>query len=210
MEPLEVYHSSINKFKSLCEEEVLLLIKSSSSATSSLDPLPTSLTKRCCSTLLPLIRKVINSSLVSCQRAVVTPLIKKRDASQEDLSIYRPISNLSFLGKLIEKAAVKQIQEYATDNSLHNSLQSAYRPHHSVETALLKVQNDILTALDQRKEVILVLLDFTSAFDTIEHMIQWLTSYLYDRSHVVKVRPFGILYQIQSLINNLSERHLIN
>ena len=85
-----------------------------------------------------------------------------------------------------------------------NSLQSAYRPHHSVETALLKVQNDILTALDQRKEVILVLLDFTSAFDTIEHMtlhgrlkqlyglggtvLEWLTSYLYNRSHVVKVR----------------------
>ena len=65
---------------------------------------------------------------------------------------------------------MKQIKEYATDNSLHNSLQLAYRPHHSVETALLKVQSDILTALDQRKEVILVLLDFTSAFDTIEHM----------------------------------------
>ena len=154
--------------------------------------------------------QLINSSLQSgvmpetLKRAVVTPLIKKRDVSQEDLSNYRPISNLSFLGKLIEKAAVKQIQEYATDNSLHNSLQSAYRPHHSVETALLKVQNDILTALDQRKEVILVLLDFTSAFDTIEHttlhgrlkqlyglggtVLEWLTSYLYDRSHVVKVR----------------------
>ena len=129
------------------------------------------------------------------------PLIKKRDASQ----VWR-ISNLSFLGKLIEKAAVNQIQEYVTDNRLHNSLQSAHIPHHSVETALLKVQNDILKALDQRKEVILVLLDFTSAFDTIEQMtlhgrlnlkqlyrlggtvLKWLTSYLSYRSHVVKVR----------------------
>ena len=96
------------------------------------------------SNVMPLITKVINASLQSgvmpetLKRAVVTPLIKKRDASQEDLSNYRPISNLSFLGKLIEKSAVKQIQEYATGNSLHNSLQSAYRPHHSLKRRFLK------------------------------------------------------------------------
>ena len=89
-------------------------------------------------------------------------------------------------------------------SNLHNPLQSAYRPRHSVETALIRVQNDILTALDQRKEVLLVLLDFTSAFDTIEHttmhdrlkhlyglggtVLKWLKSYLSDRVHVVKVR----------------------
>ena len=119
VELLEDCHTSMNQFNSLSEDEVLQLIKSSSSSTSPLDPgLPTSLTKRCSSTLLPLITRVINSSLQSgvmpetMKKAVVTPLIKKRDASPEDLSNYRPISNLSFLGKLIEKAAVKQIQEY--------------------------------------------------------------------------------------------------
>ena len=106
---------------------------------------------------------------------------------------------------MIEKAAVKQIQEYISVSNLHNPLQSAYRPRHSVETALIRVQNDILTALDQRKEVLLVLLDFTSAFDTIEHttmhhdrlkhlyglggtVLKWLKSYLSDRVHVVKDR----------------------
>ena len=165
---------------------------------------------RCSSTLLPLITRVINSSLQSgvmpetMKKALVTPMIKKRDASPEDLSNYRPISNLSFLGKLIEKAAVKLIQEYISVSNLHNPLQSAHRPRHSVETALIRVQNDIFTALDQRKEVLLVLLDFTSAFDTIEHttmhdrlkhlyglggtVLKWLKSYLSDRVHVVKVR----------------------
>ena len=99
---------------------------------------------------------------------------------------------------------MKQIQEYVVDNKLHNPLQSAYKPGHSVETALVRVKNDILIALDQHKEVILVLLDFTSAFDTVEHttmhdrlqhlyglggtVLKWLKSYLSDRSYVVKIR----------------------
>ena len=99
---------------------------------------------------------------------------------------------------------MKQIQEYLSDNNLHSPLQSAYRQFHSVETALVRVQNDVLLALDQRKEALLVLLDFSSAFDTIDHgilidrlkhrfgldgvVLKWLTSYLFERSHVVKVR----------------------
>ena len=156
-----------------------------------------------------MITKIINSSLqsgvmpVSLKQAVVTPLVKKTDISPEEMSNYRPISNLCFLGKLIEKAAVNQIQTYLSQNDLHNPRQSAYKRQHSVETALVLVQNDILSSLDQRKEVLLVLLDFSSAFDTIEHpvlldrlnhlygldgvVLDWITSYLSQRSHVVKV-----------------------
>ena len=81
--------------------------------------------------------------------------------------------------------------------------QSAYKRNHSVETALTRVQNDILLSLDQRQEVIVVLLDYSSAFDTIDHAImlerfakrygfqgrvlEWLSSYLSARSHVVKI-----------------------
>ena len=93
--------------------------------------------------------------------------------------------------------------DYLTENNLHVLTQSAYKKHHSVETALTRVQNDILLSLDQRQETLLVLLDFTSAFDTIDHSImvdrfgirygfegcvlRWLSSYLSGRSHVVKI-----------------------
>ena len=78
---------------------------------------------------------------------------------------YRPISNLALLGKIIERSAIQQLQLYLSDNNLYASTQSAYRPFHSVETAGVKVQNDILAALDHGKEALLVLLDFSAAFD---------------------------------------------
>ena len=70
---------------------------------------------------------------------------------------------------MIERVAVNQLQTYLANNHLHAPMQSAYRPFHSTETALLRVQNDILTALDKRKEAVLVLLDFSAAFDTLDH-----------------------------------------
>ena len=104
---------------------------------------------------------------------------------------------------MIEKVATIQIMDYLTEHNLHVPTQSAYKQHHSVETALTRVQNDIARSLDQRQEAILVLLDFTSAFDTIDHnimlhrfakrygfggnVLQWFASYLSGRSHVIKI-----------------------
>ena len=86
-------------------------------------------------------------------------------------------------------------------NQLHEEYQSAYRPHHSTETALLKVQGDILEAMDQKEGVLMVLLDLTAAFDTVSHpkliatldrrfglkgtALQWVSSYLADRTQTV-------------------------
>ena len=82
---------------------------------------------------------------------------------------YRPISNLPFLGKIIERVVSNQLTKYITDNSLLASRQSAYRKDHSVETALLRVQDDLLPALDSGDEAVLILLDLTSAFDTVDN-----------------------------------------
>ena len=71
----------------------------------------------------------------------------------------------------MEKAAAEQIQAYLTANNLYSNLQSAYRKHHSTESALLRVMNDLLLAADKRKEAVLVLLDLSAAFDTIDHII---------------------------------------
>ena len=116
---------------------------------------------------------------------------------------YRPISNFRYISKLIERAAVTQLQAYLCENNLHAKMQSAYRPFHSTETALLRVQNDILLALDNNKEAILAMLDFSAAFDTIDHnhlihrfssrygitdtALNWISSYLHNRNQCVLI-----------------------
>ena len=93
------------------------------------------------------------------KHALVTPLLKKPLLNPEELKNYRPISNLSFLSKTLERVVSLQLNEYLLTNNLHAKVQSAYRPHYSTETGLLRVFNDINLALDQHNEVILVLLD---------------------------------------------------
>ena len=136
---------------------------------------PTWLLKKCEDELVPVLTLIVNTSL-SCaefpkelKRAFLTPLIKKIILDAEILKNYRPVSNLSFLSKLIERIVCVQLVNHLDKNGLYEVFQSAYRQLHSTETALLRVQNDILQAVDSRGGAILVLLDLSAAFDTIDH-----------------------------------------
>ena len=80
---------------------------------------------------------------------------------------YRPVFNIPFISKVLEKIAVKQLLEHLTTNGLQEGYQSAYRTAHSTETALLRVHNDLTSALDRNQAVVFVMLDFSAAFDTI-------------------------------------------
>ena len=71
----------------------------------------------------------------------------------------------------MEKCAHIHFTEYLRRNSLFGKFQSAYREGHSTETALIRVQNDVMLSLNRRRDVILVLLDLSAAFDTIDHGI---------------------------------------
>ena len=75
--------------------------------------------------------------------------------------------NIPFISKVLEKIAVKQLLEHLTTNGLQEGYQSAYRAAHSTETALLRVHNDLTSALDRNQAVVFVMLDFSVAFDTI-------------------------------------------
>ena len=109
---------------------------------------------------------------------------------------YRPVSNLCFIAKILEKLVLSQVSSYLNSHNLYNTCQSAYRPGHSTETALLKVVNDLFLSLNKGNISVLALLDFSSAFDTIDHpilvhrlhtdfgftdtVLQWFSSYLTD------------------------------
>jgi len=81
--------------------------------------------------------------------AIVTPLEKKGTRDSSQLKNYRPVSNLPFLSKLLEKVVQNQLQHHITSNDAMPKFQSAYRQFHSTETALTKIFNDLLLAADQ-------------------------------------------------------------
>ena len=84
---------------------------------------------------------------------------------------YRPVSNLSFLSKVLEKVVVNQLNSHINSSNTSNQYQSVYRKFHSTETALLRIHNDILASLDAGKVTALILLDLSAAFDTVDHTI---------------------------------------
>ena len=87
------------------------------------------------------------------------------------MSNYRPISNLSFLSKILEKVIYKQLYFYLNKVSLLPPTQFGFRIGHSTETALLKLYNDLILAADNGQSSILTCLDFTGAFDTVDYSL---------------------------------------
>ena len=131
---------------------------------------PTPLLVKCIDVLLPVITKMVNISLESghfssaWKEALVRPILKKNSLDIV-LKNYRPVSNLSFISKVTERAVFLQIDDQMKKHDLYPSLQSDYRKNHSTETALLKVTNDILMEMNSQCAVLLVLLDLSAAFD---------------------------------------------
>ena len=105
----------------------------------------------------------------SCKSSIVLPLIKIPGLDPQVLKNYRPVSNLSFLSKLIEKVISSRILTHIADNDLIDKFQSVYRCGHSTETVLLRVYSDIVTMVGKGNGSYLVLLDLSAAFDTVDH-----------------------------------------
>ena len=84
---------------------------------------------------------------------------------------FRPIYNLKALSKIIEKSVALQLTNYLMNNNLLENCQSAYKVHHSTETVMVKVQDDILHAIDRNEAVVPLMLDLSAAFDTVSHEI---------------------------------------
>ena len=145
----------------------------------------------------------------SCfETAQITPLLKKVGLDKDDPAKYRPISDLNILSKFLEKLLLVRIQHHVTSSPNFNPHRSADRTYQSTETAFILTVDDILHSVDQGSSSVLVSLDLSAAFDTINHFIllnrleksfgihglalSWFQSYLYPAKSVGSYRPFEV------------------
>ncbi|CAB3988397.1 Hypothetical predicted protein [Paramuricea clavata] len=131
-EPQIMPNVQLDSFKTLTEDDVNQIISNSSKKSCSLDPMPTHLVVHCLDVLLPVITRMINLSLQSgCfpenwKLAKVHPGLKKSKA-EVIFDNLRPISNLSFVSKLTERAVFNQTHDHLTAHKLYPKAQSSYR-----------------------------------------------------------------------------------
>ena len=164
-------------FSAVTEEQVTQIIQDSPTKSCSLDPWPTFLVLEFLDILITPITSIINASLAqgTCpnffKQAHVTPILKKSSLDKEVFKNYRPVSNLNFISKILERVVAVQLHTHLDEAGLMTAFQSAYRKHHSTESALLNIHNDILLNMAKGSVTALTLLDLSAAFDTIGHTI---------------------------------------
>ena len=196
-------------FEAVTVQEVISAVNRMSTKHCCLDPLPTWLLKRVIGELAPYITVIMNKSLSTgivpalMKTAIISPRLKKIGLEAADMASYRPVSNLPFLSKVLEKLVSDQISTHWNKIDAFGRCQSAYRSHHSTETALLKISTDVLGGLDDGNVVLMCMLDLSAAFDTVDHEILlkrlnytcgvkkdallWFRSYLENRTARVRV-----------------------
>ena len=181
-----------------------------------LDILPTPLFKDVLGSIISPLTNIVNTSLrdgmfaTNWKRAIIRPLIKKQGLDQV-LANYRPVSNLSFTSKVVEKAILKQLNTHFDMSAPLPDYQSAYRPHYSCETALVSLMDDLLWGLERKQVTQMCFMDLSAAFDTVDHEIllnvlnfefgvkgtalEWFSNYLDNRTSSVMVNSSQSSFQ---------------
>lgn len=194
----------MHSFEPATVHEIVKLMNTTPSKSCPLDPIPTWLLKCLTVHIAPVICHLCNMSLENglfpgvLKQARVLPLLKKSTMDPDIASSYRPISNLPYLSKLVERVVANRFKAHVSNSSLLPVQQSAYRSFHSTETAVLSVHNDLVRSVDSGHVSSLVLLDLSAAFDTVDHQtlltvlsrrfavtgtaLNWFASYLCGRS----------------------------
>ena len=189
----------LTNFKSVTDQDILLILCTAPTKSCELDPMTITLLKVHSDVIAPYIMDIVNTSIVSesftknIKQALLRPLLKKRGLDFA-LCNYKLVSNLAYISNIIERLVCDQWTSYISNSGKAKSLQSAYKQGHSTEMAMLKVKTDLLDAIIQKKVVCLVLLDLSMAFDTMNHeyllnhlkhrfgidgrVLAWLTDYL--------------------------------
>ena len=214
--------STLSTFTPVSAEELKKIILSRKIKTSAKDSIPARLLQNCLDQIIPALVILVNTSLSTgsiegLKDSVIIPLLKKHGLDPETLGNYRPIANILYLSKLIETVVSIQVKAHMDYNELHVPNQSGYKTNHGCETLLITINNDILKAFDIGRCTILLLLDLSAAFDTVDHdrlleilfheiglrgvALRWFHSYLLHRRQAVNIKgqisdfldiPFGV------------------
>ena len=202
-------NSKLSQFQLVDSNTISRIITKIKKTNCALDPMPISeiTSAENLSALINVLVKIINTSISKCKFpttekiAVVKPILKGT-LDPENLSSYRPVSNLSFVSKIIENVILEQLNVHLEKVGALPDNQSAYRQFYSTETTICSVVSDLLFMMDEGKCGILVLLDLSAAFDTVVHnlliedlkmigidgdALEYLSDYLRDRKYYVKI-----------------------
>ena len=196
-------------FSEVTDDEVIGMLEKMPGKSSPMDAIPTSLLKSCADVFGPIIARLANISFRDgrfpkiFKTAQITPLLKKPGLDRSVSANFRPISNLNTISKVLERLVLNRIRPHLDESGNLSHLQSAYRAGHSTETALLRVLDDLYSAIDGGRPTVLVSLDISAAFDMVRHeslvdrlrdefgitgkALDWMQSYLSERSQFVKI-----------------------
>ena len=210
----------LSTFEITTNDEIQQTVLSYSVKCSSEDPIPADVIKRHMDLFVPIWTTLVNFSLsegsMDCLKsAVVFPLFKEMNElmDKDNLKNYRPVSNLQFVGKLIERIVAIRLNKHMSDNDLNSDFQYGYNKDHSTETLLLKVINNLLISCDNQIPTFLMLLDLSAAFDTVDQVklldilkfeigvdgtaLKWFSSFLMKRTQKVKI---GNVFSLEALL----------
>lgn len=188
-----------------CDEVEQILYKIKSKATGT-DNLSITMLRVCAPHIIPHLVHIFNSAILAgkfptqWKHALITPVAKVD--SPTNYNDLRPISILPVLSKIFENILHTRVKNYVNKIGILPIVQSGFRPGHSTSTALSHIVDDILSATDNGKVTVLILLDYSKAFDTINHSllctklkffnfndssIMLLSSYLHGREQCVRL-----------------------
>ncbi len=163
---------SLTSFSPLSETEVSKRILSNHPTTCPLDPIPTHLLQAISSSVIIALTHINNNSLhtgtfpTTFKQARVSPAL-----NPALLENYRQVSLLPFIAKTFERVVFNQISLFLAQNNLLHNKKSSFKSDHSTETALLAVTEALRLARAASKSSVLILLDLSAAFDTVNHQI---------------------------------------
>ena len=198
--------TTLDAFQPITIEELQDIIKEIKIKTCHNDPLPSPILKNVIECILPYFCHLINKSFDTCslngiKESVIRPLLKKAGLDTDALNSYRPVHNLVFLSKLMEKVVIKQFNDHIARNNLDLKFQHGYKKYHSTETLILRVVDDVLIGFEKGTATVMVMIDLSAAFDTVDidkllyilkreigvrgKALSWFANYLKNRKQTV-------------------------
>ena len=172
------------------------------------DPIPSKILQVIIKEALPALVTLINQSLSTgsidgVKFSAIDPLLKKCGLDSDVKKNYRPVNNLVFFSKLIERVVSRRLNSHMTLNGLQNDKNFAYKKHHNTETMMVGLVDEVLEGFEDGKCTVIVFLDLSAAFDTIDHekllsimsdelgitgtALQWFRSFLVGRTQKVRI-----------------------